>query len=118
MRLDKHKEYEVAKRQGFAKRTIIQTIWLLISGVISFFVLRWLFDTGYITYSFFYNTLGVPSSIPQELLFGASILVLVAIMQFFLILGFAFASPVGRQRPGTPSAYTRTVDPFADDYNH
>ncbi len=115
MRLDKHREREVASRKGFALRTIVQTTWLLISAVISFFVLRWLFDIGFIDYSFFYNTLSVPRSISQELIFGASILVLVAIMQFFLIMGYALASPEGRQRPGTPSAYTRTIDPFGDD---
>ncbi|HSM56909.1 MAG TPA: hypothetical protein VK879_12225 [Candidatus Sulfomarinibacteraceae bacterium] len=118
MRLERQKEQELAQRKGFASRTIVQTIWLLISGAIGYFVLRWLFDAGTLEYNLFYNTLGIPRAVPEEVIFAGLILLIVIIMQFFLILGYAFASPAGRERPGTPSPYSSSYDPMQDDYRH
>lgn len=118
MRLERQKEQELAQRKGFASRTIVQSIWLLISGGIGYFILRWLFDAGTLDYNFFYTTLSIPRSVPEAAIFAGLILIIVIVMQFFLILGYAFASPTGRQRPGTPTPYSSSYDPMQDDYRH
>lgn len=116
MRLDRHKERELESRKGLATRTIVQVIWLGVSGVIAYFILRWAFDAEYLSYDYFYNTLLIPTDISEEIILGALVLVSVFVMQFFLILGYAFASPLGRERPGDPSAYSTNPDPLENDY--
>lgn len=116
MRLEKKKQSELAERKGLTTRTIVQVIWLGISGVIAYFVLDWLFETEQLTYDYFYNNLLIPRDVPEVAILGALILFAVLVMQFFLILGYGFASPVGRERPGNPSPYSQTYDPMQDDY--
>lgn len=116
MRLEKKKQSELAERKGLTSRTVIQVIWLGISAAIVYFLFDWLFETERLTYDFFYNDLTIPRSVPEVAIMGGLILIGVLIMQFFLILGYAFASPVGRQRPGDPTPYASTYDPLQDEY--
>lgn len=117
MRLDQKRQAEKAQRKGMTLRTIIQLGWLAISGLLAYLAINWLFNTEQLTYDFFYNTLFVPRSIPEPVILGGLILISVFIMQFFLVLGYALASPRGRERSGDPSPYSSTYDPL-DDYRH
>lgn len=118
MRLEKKRDSELAERKGLAVRTIIQIIWLVLSGIIAYVALDWIFTSEQLSYDFFYTTLGIPRSVPEAVIMGALILVIVFVMQFFLIMGYAIASPQGRERTGNPSPYSSTYDPMQDDYRH
>ncbi len=118
MRLDKKRDAELAKRKGLTTRTLVQGTWLAMSAVIAYFALSWLFSSGQLSYDFFYLSLGVPRAIPETVILGVLVLVVMVVMQFFLVLGYAFGSPQGRERPGTPSAYSRNYDPMQDDYRN
>lgn len=113
MRLEKKKDEEIAARKGMTGRTIITVIWLGISGVIAYFLIKYLFDTNVLRYSTIYN-LGIPDSVPKWALMGAMIFIVVAIMQTFLLFGFMLASPEGRRRTGDPSLYSHHKEPFDD----
>ena len=118
MRIEKKREQELAEREGLTRRTIIQLVWLLISGVFAYFVVQALFDAGVVTMEFFYRDLAVPQSVPEIAIRGALILLIVFIMQFFLIFGYIVASPEGRTRSGKPSAYSRNPDPLENEYRN
>ncbi|MBE2221407.1 MAG: hypothetical protein IAF02_07700 [Anaerolineae bacterium] len=113
MRLEKKRDEEIAARKGMTGRTIIAIIWLGISGVIAYFLVQYLFDTNVLRYNSLYNA-GIPKSVPQWVLMGALIFVVVAMMQTFLFLGFMFASPEGRRHTGDPSLYSQHKEPFDD----
>lgn len=113
MRLEKKREEELAQRKGMTGRTIIASIWLLISIVAGYFLVTYLIDQDYLSLSIFYSW-GVPRAIPEWVFLVALILVVVAIMQFFLFFGFMMVSPEGRRRTGDPSLYSRSKDPFGD----
>jgi TRAP-type C4-dicarboxylate transport system permease small subunit len=116
MRLDRKRDAELARRKGLTTRTIIQFLWLGISAFLAYLAIDWLFDSGQLSYEFFYSTLFIPRSVPEIAILAALVLVVVAIMQFFLVLGYAIASPQGRERSGNPSPYSTTYDPMQDDY--
>jgi TRAP-type C4-dicarboxylate transport system permease small subunit len=118
MRLEKKRDSELAERKGLAVRTIIQTIWLVLSGIIAYVALDWIFSSEQLTYDFFYTSLGIPRSVPEAVIMGVLIILIVLVMQFFLVMGYAIASPQGRQRTGDPSPYSSTYDPMQDDYRH
>jgi hypothetical protein len=44
--------------------------------------------------------------------------VFVVIINFFVLLGYAVASPVGRRHPGTPSMYSQEPDPDDRKYDY
>jgi hypothetical protein len=113
MRLDRIREEEAAKRKGRARKTIIQLIWLLLSFVGAYFLTQYLFEQGVISYNAIYRMLATtPRTVPQIVITGGIMLIIVFIMQMFLFLGFFFASPEGRRRPGTPTLYSRNPDPL------
>lgn len=107
MRLEKKKDDELAARKGMTGKTIITFIWLAISGVFAFFLIKYMFDTDILRYSTFYN-IGIPTWIPQWVIMGALVFLVVAVMQTFLLFGFMLASPEGRRRTGDPTAYSRS----------
>jgi hypothetical protein len=112
MRLDKKREEELARRKGLAIKTIIQGVWLLISFAVAYYLSTYLIDQGVISYSQLYNQFFIPRVIPEPVLLGGLMLLIVIVMQFFLYVGFAFASPEGRRRSGTPTLHSRHPDPF------
>ncbi len=113
MRLEKKHEEEMAQRKGMTGRTIVAAIWLLISIGLGYFLITYLIDQKLLNLNIFYQW-GVPRVVPDWVFLIALILLVVAIMQFFLFFGFMITSPEGRRRTGDPSLYSRTKDPFGD----
>ena len=113
MRLEKKKDEEIAARKGMTGKTIIAFIWLGISAVVAYFLVQYIFDTGILRYSTFYN-MGLPKLIPNWVIMGAMVLLVVAVMQSFLMFGFMLASPEGRRRTGDASLYSHSKDPYDD----
>lgn len=111
MRLERKREEEIAKRQGMAGKTIIQFIWLLISFVVAYFVVKFVIDAGYISYNMIYSV-GIPRSIPPIVIMLVLMFVVVVAMQFFLFFGFMLANPEGRRRTGNPTLQSRSEDPY------
>ena len=113
MRIDAQKDRELQKRKGFALRTILAVIWLAITIGIAYFLLDWLFENDYLSLGFYYGQLRIPPSIPEWAIMVGSMVVIIVIINFFVLLGYAFFSPTGRRRPGT--AYMYSPDPDPDD---
>ena len=113
MRLDKIHERELARRRGRTGRTIIQLIWFGISFVIAYFASEWLFASGIFTPQMAYAG-GVPRALPEWVIQGIIMLLIVFVMQFFLLLGFMVANPRGRRRSGRPNLSSRNPDPNDD----
>ncbi|MCA9973107.1 MAG: hypothetical protein KC425_22970 [Anaerolineales bacterium] len=121
MRLEKKADAELARRQGQARRTVIQLIWLLISFVVAYFVAtRVIFAPaeGLLTYQQVYRWLQISSNdLPQWVILGAVMLLIVIVMQFVFFIGYFAASPEGRRRTGTPSLHSRSKDPLDNTYD-
>ncbi len=121
MRLEKKHDAELANRQGNAKRTIIQFIWLAISFVIAYFLCTLVIfnpDEGLLTYNEIYRALSISrADIPEWVIMGVFMLIIVFAMQFFLFIGFFISSQEGRRRPGTPSLYSRNKDPLDNKFD-
>ena len=110
MNLEKKKEAEIREREGMTGRTIIMLIALFIAGVIAYFLASYLFDASVLTYGMFYDAFSVTrSQVPEWVFLGAVMLILVFLMMFFVFIGFAFASPEGRQKSGTNCFADRIV---------
>lgn len=120
MRLEKKKEEEIARRQGMTGKTLIQVVWLVLSGVVAYFLLTYMLTSEEINFSYntIYGGLFIPTSVPRWVVLGGMILIFVLVMQMFLALGFAIASPEGRRKTGKPSLYSRNKDPFDNHYGH
>lgn len=118
MRIEKQREQELARRKGFATRTIIQIIWLFITGAAAYFILQYFLDEGVLTYSAFYNQLGIPGWVPQWAILASLVLLTMVVMQIFLIFGYTIASPRGRAKTGKATLYSRNPDPLDNDYRH
>ena len=118
MRLEAKREAEVAKRKGLAFRTIVAIIWLGICFILAYLFVGWLKENEYLQVGFFYNSLFIPRTISEDLVWLGFTFVLVIIMQFFLLLGYAFFSPEGRLRTGTPSVKARNPDPLDKKYDY
>ena len=120
MRIEKKKDAEIASRQGNTVRTIIQIVWLIISGVVAYFLITYMIASEEIGFSYntLYNQLFIPRSVPKWALLAGMIIIFVLIMQVFLSLGFAIASPDGRRKTGQPTLYSRTKDPYDDGFGH
>ena len=117
-RLDTKRQDELQRRQGFTVRSIISAVWLVVSFVVAYFLINYLFDSNRLSYNMIYSRLFVPRTVPQEVILGVLMLLVVMVMQFALVAGFAFASPIGRTRPGTPSLISRNPDPLDKERFH
>lgn len=111
MRLDAQRDRELAKRKGFALRTIIAVIWLSLCIASAYYLIQWLFENNYLNKGFFYGQLRVPPEVPEEVIMAVSIAAVIIIINFFVLLGYAFFSPTGRRRPGTSYHYSPDPDP-------
>lgn len=114
MRLEKKNEEKLAQRKGLTGKTIIQVIWLLVTGVLAYFFVNYLFSQGIVTTGMFYNQLLIPRSVPVIGLKLIMVFGLVIVMQIIFSLGYIVASPEGRRRTGDASMYSRNKDPFDD----
>ncbi len=111
MRLEKKKDEEIAARKGMTGKTIIAFIWLAISAVMAYFFVDYLFASGILSHGTFYGA-GIPRSIPDWVITGVLVLLVVAFMQTFLLFGFILASPEGRRKTGDPTLYSRSSNQF------
>jgi hypothetical protein len=114
MRLEKKREEEMARRKGLTGKTIIQVIWLLVTGVLAYFFTNYLFSEGILNVNTFYNQLYIPRSIPEV---GVKLIIvfgLVIVMQIVFSIGYIIASPEGRRRTGEATMHSRNKDPFDD----
>jgi hypothetical protein len=118
MRLQRKRDAELAKRRGLAIRTIIAVIWFILCFVAAYYIVNWLFDSGTVTLGFFYNRFFIPTSVSEGAVRAGLMVVIVILIQFFVLLGFAFASPLGRIRPGDATLRSPEPDPNADQYDY
>lgn len=118
MRLDAKRERELARRKGFAFRTIVAVVWLAICFGLAYLLMNYLFDNDILSYNFFYSRLFFPAEISETMILIGSMIVVVVIINFFVLVGYALASPTGRRRPGTPSMYSQDPDPDDQKYNY
>lgn len=116
MHVEKVRDAEEAKRKGQARRTIFQTIWLLLTGAVAYLLTGILFAQNAGLYGILYQQFSIPTWVPTAVLFWAIVLFIVALMQLVFILGFMLTSSEGRRRPGTPSLHSRNHDPFGDKF--
>lgn len=112
MRLERQREEMVAKRKGTMVKTILGVIWLGLCFAAAYYFIGYLFDTGELSPSFFWNQLFIPRWVKPDALHIIAAVVIVAVMNFFVLLGFGFSSRTGRVRPGTPSLKSRNPDPL------
>jgi Na+-driven multidrug efflux pump len=118
MRLDAKHDREMARRKGLALRTILAVVWLAICIGIAYLIVTFLFDNEILSYRFFYTQLYVPREVSETVILIGLIFVIVVIINFFVLIGFAIASPVGRRRPGTPSLHSSDPDPDDRKYDY
>jgi hypothetical protein len=110
MKIQKKRERELAERQGSARKTIVQGTWLLLSIIVAFILFRYLDQSGTLTMRYLRTQLSLPAAVPEVVIMAIAILVFVIISQFFLTLGFFFASPQGRRKPGRGDLYSSNRD--------
>jgi hypothetical protein len=118
MRLDMMREEQTRRRKGLALKTILAVIWLAICYTVAYILTGWLEESGYLTPDFFYNQLFIPRTIDETIVRIGFMTVIVLIMQIFVLVGYAFSSPAGRLRTGTPTAEARDPDPTANKYDY
>ncbi len=119
MLIQQKREREFARYRGLAIRTIIQTVWLIVSAVVAYFFIQYLLDIEFITYSMLRTRLAIPGWIPDWGIMTGMIIVFVVIMQFFFVMGYILVSPLGRIRPGRATMRKSVVDPIEEkDYRY
>lgn len=118
MRLDAQKDRELAKRKGFAVRTIGAVIWLGLCIAAAYYLWQWLFENSYLQMGFFYSQLRIPREVPEDVIMVVSIVAIIIFINFLVLLGYAFFSPTGRRRPGTSYHYSPDPDPDDRKYDY
>ncbi|MFZ0545735.1 MAG: hypothetical protein WAM60_09880 [Candidatus Promineifilaceae bacterium] len=118
MRLELQREEEQAKRKGLAFKTIIGIFWLGMIFAAAYYFVGWLFDSGNLEPSFFWNQLFIPRVVTQDWLQILAAFVIAFMMNFFILVGYALSSGIGRTRPGTPTLHSRNPDPLDKKYNY
>ena len=116
MRLEQAQEERLTKRKGLTGRTIMQMIWLGITGVAAYFLTTLVFARNGNLYDIIYSQFSIPRMVPTAVLFWAIVILIVLLMQLVFVLGFLMASSEGWRRPGKPSLYSRNREPFDDRY--
>ena len=119
MNLEKKKEAELREREGMTGRTIIMVMAFIIAGVVAYFLTTYMFDQDILTYGMFYDTFSVTrAQVPEWVFLGVVVFLLVLVMMFFVIVGFAFASPDGRRKSGKPSMHSMNKDPLDNPFDN
>lgn len=116
MRLEKKRLSDLEKRKGLTGRTIIQTIWLMITAVAAYFLIETFIAQELFSYQQVRRWLFISPTVPDWAVQAGVILAFVIVMQFFFVFGFAFFSNIGRVRPGTPTLISRDPDPLDKEY--
>ena len=107
MKIQQKKDRELAEREGSAKTTVIQGIWLAISFVVAYFVVNYLDSSGLLTIRSIRGELNLPTYVPNWAVIAIIMLVFVIFTQAALALGFFFASPAGRRKSGKGDLQSR-----------
>jgi hypothetical protein len=118
MRLERKREAELAKRKGLAFKTILAVIWFGLCFAAAYFLVNWLFDSEILTIGAIYNRLRIPRTVSEEFIRAGLMVLIVFLTNFFVLIGYAFASPLGRVRPGKPSLRSQEADPNAERYDY
>jgi hypothetical protein len=112
MRIEKKHEAELEKRKGLTKRTILASIWLLISFAISYLAAGWLLTGDVLGFDFFYQELGIPETAGEIVVQIGFAAVIFLFIQLVALFGYAVISPKAKIRPGTPTTYSSEIDPY------
>jgi hypothetical protein len=116
MRLELNKERELEKRKGLLGRTLAGIVWLSLISVAAYWLTGWFIENQVVSLNFFYGYLSIPTTIrPQIIRLGFTLTIVIAI-QFFILVGYGFASPIGRRRPGEATAFSKDPDPLDNFY--
>ncbi len=116
MRIQMKRDRQLAKRKGNARRTIFAILWIALCFAAAYLITEWVFNQEIVDINFFYARFLIPRSVDEFIVQLGIMTVIVIIMQLFILLGFAFSSPIGRMRTGRASAYSRDPDP--DDHRY
>lgn len=117
MLLDRKRSREIAERKQRTKRTLLQTVWLIIATAVAVGVTYFLFTYEIISTGQLY-ALGLPNAVPEwGIYLGVGFVVLVFIQMIFAI-GYLIGSPQGRRKGGTATVESSTYDPsdLSDNY--
>jgi|GEM_PF-1468552 hypothetical protein len=114
MLVDEKRAREFWHYRGLAIRTIIQTVWLILTGLAAYFAIQYLLDAEMISYGLLRVRLAIPGWVPDWGILAGMILVFMIVMQFFFIMGYSLISPQGRIRPGKPTMRKTVVDPLEE----
>jgi hypothetical protein len=112
MRIEKKHEAELEQRKGLTRRTILASVWLIISFAISYLAAGLLIRGETLGLDFFYEEIGIPETISEVVMQIVVAFVIFLLIQFVVLIGFAIASPKAKMRPGTPSTYSSEPDPY------
>lgn len=118
MRIEKKHEAELEKRKGLTGRTILAALWLILSFSISYLFATWILSGDILSLDFFYQDVGISKSVSEVVIRIGLALVIFMIFQFFVLIGYAIASPKAKMRPGTPSTYSSEKDPYDTTINY
>lgn len=117
MRIDMKRDAELAQRKGFAGRTIIAVIALILGFALSYAVTTYLFANEIVTVYFFYYQLFIPETVSEGVIRLGLAFVMLFVLQFFAIMAYAVFSPEARVRTGTPTAVAQDPD-YYEVYNY
>jgi hypothetical protein len=118
MRLEMKRDAELAKRKGQTVRFVLATIWLAFCFGVAYLVSEFLLQGDYLSMDFFYTYLFIPRTVDEIYVRIGFMIVIVVIMQFFVLIAYALASPIGRKHPGTPTLESPNPDPNASKYDY
>lgn len=110
MWIDKKRQVEIEKRKGLSARTGVVVGVLVIGFVGTYLLTSLLFSSGTLSVDMFYNDLGIPRSIDQNIIHLGLVLLIVIALQFLAVMGFALTNPEARKRSGLPSAVAQDPD--------
>lgn len=109
MRIEQQRKATLRQRRGSTKRTIMQSIWLLVTAAGAYGLLWWLNSSEIFTYQDAYK-MGIPASIPEWGVMVGAVIFVVFIAQIIFIFGYILGSPQGRTPAGKASAYSARAD--------
>jgi hypothetical protein len=118
MRLEHKHEVEMASRKGLARRTILGVFWLALCFAGAYFLTEWLIENNVITYNAIYTRLFIPRAVDQIFLQIGLMIIIVAIAQILILIGYGLFSAVGRRRPGDASLYSQEPDSGEDIFRY
>jgi uncharacterized BrkB/YihY/UPF0761 family membrane protein len=112
MRIEKKHEAELEQRKGLTRRTILASVWLIITLSISYLAAGWLMGGDILGLDFFYQEIGIPETFSEVVIQFVVAFVVFLLIQFVVLIGYAVVSPKAKMRTGTPTTYSSEPDPY------